>query len=312
MIGLTPAATGCRGLGTVAAGLALLACACASAHAAGYSEFLDSIEFRGFRAEASYSSDDNVTRAPASDALRDRVLGVRVSAGGAIPLSEHIRVAVQGFAGTQRFSTYTGLSNNFIGTQGDFFFRSSGEFGAPTWGAFLRTAKEEYESNLRDGYRHAFGLTALKPVTDRVQLPGALTRNISDGKSRVFDARNTSLRGSADWSLGRWDTVYLGAEYRRGDTVSTAHLTPGRADIADAVTVIRDDAYKDPTLFAYRFKASTWIMTLGYNHAFSEGQSLDFSWRLARSTPLELRGLATASENSYTANQFSVAYLARF
>jgi hypothetical protein len=304
--------TGWRGLGTVAAAFVLLAGASASARAAGYSEFLDSVEFRGFRAEASYTSDDNVTRAPTGDALRDRILGVRVSAGGVIPLSARTRVSVQGFAGTQRFSTYTGLSNNFIGTQGDFFFRSSGEFGAPTYGAFARTAKEEYESTLRDGYRHAFGVTVQKPVTDRIQVSGGLTRNISDGKSRVFDAKNTSLRGNADWSLGRWDTVYFGAELRRGDTVSTAHLTPGRADIADAVTVIPDDAYKDPTLFAYRFKASTWIMTLGYNHAFSGGHSLDFSWRWVHSKPLELRGLATASENSYSANQFSVAYLARF
>ncbi len=313
MIGpVRPAATRWRELESIAAGLALWAGACASAHAAGYSEFLDTIEFRGFRAEASYTTDSNVTRAPAGDALRDRILGVRVSSGGVIPLSTRTRVAVQGFAGIQKFGTYTGLSNNFIGTQGDFFFRSSGEFAAATYGAFARTAKEEYESTLRDGYRHAFGVTVQKPVTDRIQLFGALTRNISDGKSAVFDARSTSLRGNADWSLGRWDTVYLGAEYRRGDTVSTAPLTPGRADIADAVTVGPDDAYNNPALFAYRFKGSTWITTLGYNHAFGEGQSLDFSWRWAHSTPLELRGLATASENNYTTNQFSAAYLARF
>ena len=94
--------------------------------------------------------------------------------------------------------------------------------------------------------------------------------------------------------------------------MSTAPLTPGRADIADAVTVGPDDAYNNPALFAYRFKASIWITTLGYNHAFSGGHSLDFSWRWAHLTPLELRGLATASESSYTANQFSAAYLARF
>src|SRR5207249_10605771 len=110
------------------------------------SDFVDSIEFRGFRAEASYTTDDNVTRAPAGDALPDRILGVRVSAGGVIPLSASTRAAVQGFAGIQKFGTYTGLSNNFIGAQGDFFFRSSGEFAAATYRSFARTAKEEYES----------------------------------------------------------------------------------------------------------------------------------------------------------------------
>ncbi len=308
--------TGWRSLDTVAAWLALLAGASASAHAAGYSEFLDSIEFRGFRAEASYASDDNVTRAPASDALRDRVLGVRVSAGGAIPLSKRTRVAVQGFAGTQRFSTYTGLSNNFIGTQGDFFFRSSGEFGEPTYGAFVRTAKEEYESNLRDGYRHAFGLTALKPVTDRVQLFGALTRNISDGKSTVFDARNTSLRGNADWSLGRWDTVYLGAEYRTGDSISTVSRndpirTLGFVNTASP-NVIPDDAFTDTTRDAYRLKANTLIATLGYNRAFGEGQAVDVSWRRAQSSVQNAVAPLSGSDLRYTVNQYALAYLVRF
>jgi hypothetical protein len=298
------------------AGLALLACASAAAQAAGYSDFLDSIEFRGFRAEASYTSDDNVTRAPAGDALRDRILGARVSAGGVVPLSARTRVAVQGFAGIQKFGTYTGLSNNFIGTQGDFFFRSSGEFSAATYGAFVRMAKEEYESTLRDGYRHAFGLSVLKPMTDRIQLSGALTRNISDGKSTVFDARNTSLRGNADWSLGRWDSVYLGAEYRRGDSVSTVSRSDPIRTLGFVNTatpnIIRDDAFNDTTRDAYRLKANTLIATLGYNRAFGEGQALDVSWRRAQSSVQNAVAPASGSDLSYTVNQISVAYLARF
>jgi hypothetical protein len=302
--------------GALAAGLVLWAGACASAHAAGYAEFLDSVEFRGFRAEASYTTDSNVTRAPAGDALRDRILGVRVSAGGVIPLSTRTRAAVQGFAGTQKFGTYSGLSNNFIGTQGDFFFRSSGEFAAATYGAFARTAKEEYESNLRDGYRHAFGVTVLKPVTDRVQLSGALTRNISDGKSRVFDARNTALRGNADWSLGRWDTVYLGAEYRTGDSISTVSRndpirTLGFVNTATP-NIIQDDAFNDTPRDAYRLKAHTLIATLGYNRAFGERHALDVSWRRAQSSVLNAVAPASGSDLNYTVNQISVAYLGRF
>jgi hypothetical protein len=293
-----------------------LAGASAPAHAAGYSDFVESIEFRGFRAEASYTSDANVTRAPAGDALHDRILGVRVSAGGVIPLSTRTRASVQGFAGIQKFGTYTGLSNNFIGTQGDFFFRTSGEFGAPTYGAFLRTAKEEYESTLRDGYRHAFGVTVHKPATDRIQFFGALTRNISDGKSTVFDAKNTSLRGNADWSLGRWDTVYLGAEYRTGDSVSTVSRndpirTLGFVNTAGG-NIVQDDAFKDTTRDAYRLKATTLIATLGYNRAFGEGQALDVSWRRAQSSVQHAVAPASGSDLRYTVNQYSLAYLARF
>jgi hypothetical protein len=301
---------------SLAAGLALLAGASAPAHAAAYSEFLDSIEFRGFRAEASYTSDDNVTRAPKGDALRDQALGVRVSAGGVIPLSTRTRAGVQGFVGTQRFSKYTGLSNNFIGTQGDFFFRPSGEFGAPTYGAFIRTAKEEYDSTLRDGYRHAFGVTWLKPATDKIQLSAGLTYNITDGKSTVFDARNTSLRGNADWSLGRWDTVYFGAEYRTGDSISTVSRsdpirTLGFVNTA-APNIIQDDAFNDTTRDAYRLKARTLIATLGYNRAFGKGQSLDISWRRAQSSVQNAVAPASGSDLSYAVNQYSLAYLVRF
>jgi len=300
---------------SVALGLALSAGAPASAHAAGYSEFLDSVQFRGFRAEASYTTDSNVTRGPGGDALSDRILGVRVSAGGVIPLSTRTRASVQGFAGIQKFGTYTGLSNNFIGTQGDFFFRTSGEFGAPTYGAFLRTAKEEYESTLRDGYRHAFGVTVQKPVTDRVQLFGALARNISDGKSAVFDARSTSLRGNVDWSPGRWDTVYLGAEYRTGDSVSTVSRNdPIRTlgFVNTASKIIQDDAFNDTTRDAYRLKANTLIATLGYNRAFGERHAVDVSWRRAQSTVQNAVAPASGSDLNYTVNQISVAYLGRF
>jgi len=300
---------------SVALGLALSAGAPASAHAAGYSEFLDSVQFRGFRAEASYTTDSNVTRAPAGDALSDRILGVRVSAGGVIPLSTRTRVAVQGFAGIQKFGTYTGLSNNFIGTQGDFFFRSSGEFTAATYGAFVRTAKEEYESTLRDGYRHAFGVTVQKPLTDRVQLFGGLTRNISDGKSTVFDARNTALRGNADWTLGRWNTVYLGAEYRTGDSVSTVSRndpirTLGFVNTASAI--IQDDAFNDTPRDAYRLKARTVIATLGYNRAIDERHAVDISLRRVQSSVQNAVAPASGSDLRYTANQISVAYLGRF
>jgi hypothetical protein len=286
----------------VVAALAVLAGAPGSAHAAGP---------LSFRAEASYTSDDNVTRSKGEgEALPDTVLGAGIRANYPVPISARTRAVLQGFLGAEKFRTYSGLSRNFIGAQGDLQFRPSGEFGAPTYSAFVRTSKDAYESDLRDGYRHAFGLTVLKPATDRIQILGVLALNISDGKSTVFDTRNVSLRGNADWSLSRWDVVYLGAEYRRGDAVSTSRQTLAAVNIADAI--VQDDAFDDTTRFAYRFKAATWLATLGYNRAFGERHSLDVSWRRVQSMPLNPRDPASASELRYAVNQLSVAYLARF
>jgi hypothetical protein len=274
-------------------------------------------QFSATRAEASYTSDSNVSRANGADALRDQILGVRVSKGFLLPVSATTRAVFQGFAGGEKFRTYTGLSHNFIGGQGDFQFRSSAEFGAATYSAFFRTQVEYFESDLRDGYRHVYGVSVLKPVTDRVQFLGAIQQNISDGKSVVFDTHSSSLRGNLDWSITRWDTAYLGAEYRSGESVSTVcrNCDPIRTlGLVNTATpnIIQDDAFTDTTRDAYRLKAKTWLATLGYNHAFSGGQSLDLSWRRVQSTGQNAVAPATASDLRYTVNQYSIAYLVRF
>jgi hypothetical protein len=270
------------------------------------------------RVEASLTADDNVTRAGGSDALRDTIFGARASKGLVLPMSSRTRTLVQGFAGGEKFQKYDGLSHNFFGAQADFQFRSSGEFGAATYSAFVRTQAEYYKSDLRDGYRHAYGVTVLKPLTDRVTFLGALQQNITDGKSSVFDTQNTALRANFDWTVGTWNTFYAGAEYRKGDFVSTncrncdLNKTLGLVNTATP-NIIQDDAFTDTVRDAYRLKANIVVATLGYNRGFGSGQSLDLSWRRAQSALAQpVVAPASKSDFAYTVNQFSVAYLVRF
>ena len=270
------------------------------------------------RVEANLTADDNVTRAGGSDALRDTIFGVRASKGLILPMSSRTRALVQGFAGGEKFQKYDGLSHNFFGAQADFQFRSSGEFSAATYTAFVRTQAEYYQSTLRDGYRHAFGVTVLKPLTDRITFLGALQQNIIDGKSSVFDTQTTGLRANVDWTVGTWNTFYAGAEYRKGDFVSTncrncdLNKTLGLVNTATP-NIIQDDAFTDTVRDAYRLKANIIVATLGYNRGFGSGQSLDVSWRRAISS-LAQTAVAPASKSdfAYTVNQYSLAYLVRF
>ncbi|HEY7674261.1 MAG TPA: hypothetical protein VH867_03465 [Burkholderiales bacterium] len=268
------------------------------------------VEFTATGIEASFTSDRNVSRSSADERLSDTFFGVRVSKGFLLPVSTRSRAVFQGFAGGEKFRTYTGLSHAFIGGQGDFQYRSSAEFAAATFGAFFRTQAEYYDSELRDGYRHVFGLSVLKPVTDRMQFFGALQQNISDGKSTVFDTKSTSLRGNLDWSLGRSDTLYLGAEYRRGDIVSSGTQSLARINVADAL--VQDDAFSDQGYLAYRFQSNTWLATLGYNRAFAERHSVDISYRRVQSKPLHPSAYGSVSDVRYVVNQLSLAYLMRF
>jgi hypothetical protein len=275
-------------------------------------------EFTPARVEASVTADDNVTRAGGSDALRDTIFGLRASKGLLLPVTQRTRAIVQAFLGGEKFQKYDGLSHNYLGAQADFQFRSSAEFGAATYSAFLRTQAEYFQSTLRDGYRHAFGVTVLKPLTDRITFLGALQQNIIDGKSSVFDTQNTALRANFDWTVGTWNTFYLGAEYRKGEFVSTncracdPNKTLGLVNTA-APNIIQDDAFTDTVRDAYRLKANIIVGTLGYNRGFGSGQSLDISWRRAASSlAQEAVAPATKSDFAYTVNQYSLAYLVRF
>jgi hypothetical protein len=270
-----------------------------------------------FRVEAGYTSDNNINRGPGGDTVKDWALGVRASVSGVLPVSTHTRAIVQGFAGTERFHTTSGLSKNFIGVQGDFQYRAGGEFGRATYGAFYRIQAEDFNSTLRDGYRSALGVSVLKPWTDRINLFAALTENITDGTSEVFDTKSTSVRGNVDWALGNRNLVYLGAEYRHGDSVSSVcrncdlTRTAGLINTAGS-HIVQDDAFSDTVRDAYRIKANTWVFTLGYNLSIARGQSLDLSWRRVLSKGLNPVAPATQSDINYYVTQYSLAYLLRF
>jgi len=269
-------------------------------------------ESLGLGIEASITADDNVTRGYGDgNVLSDQFAGVSLSKTLRFPVSTHTRLSVLGFAGFNSYLEYTGLSHSYAGVQGDFQYRPSASFFAPTYAVSLRTAIEEYQSEARDSYRSSAGLSVRKSLTDQVQLSGALNYNWRDGKSVVFDTSDVALRVSADFAVTRHDTIYLGLEYRNGDIVSTGQPSTAYVDIATAI--VPDDAFKDTTRYAYKIDGSTWLLNLGYNRSFGERHALDLSWRMANATPASVVGAsAAAGRIHYTVNQFALAYLVRF
>lgn len=264
-----------------------------------------------FGAEAAYTYDDNVGRSQGeSNVLYDQFFALSVNATTSFQVSTHTRLVAGLVAGGELYDKYEGLSRFFGGIQGELQYRSSGEFGASTFGLFARAFGDAYDSELRDGYRYSAGVRVLKPLTDRIEVFAALAYNQRDGRSSVFDTKDFSARLNIDYAATRSSTFYFGAEYRNGDVVSTARPSLLLVTVADAV--VRDDAITDTERLAYRIKADTVITTLGYNLAFAERHSLDFSWRWVQSTASDSPGYGTAAKPEYTVNQYTVAYLVRF
>jgi len=264
----------------------------------------------GLRVEATATADNNVTRSKGADKLSDKSLGVGVSKSFVVPVSEYTRLSVLGTVGLERFARYAGLSKAYAGVNGEFQIRPSRDFDAPTFGLFADGRREQYRSNLRDGYRYSAGARVLQPLSTQLDLFAAVAYNWRDGKSTVFDDKDYSIRVNLDYAAGGGGTLYGGGEFRRGDTVSTAKPALAYLDVANAI--VRDDVFTDPARVSYRLRAKTIIATVGYNLPLKAGHSIDLSLRGVRSTALERPTIPGAGVIRYYDVQVGIAYLVGF
>ena len=260
--------------------------------------------------DAGLMFDSNVTRAKeAGEKLGDRIYSVNVSKSRLFPINDNVRAILTGSLSGEKFDNYYLLSRASAGIQGEIVYRPSAEFDAPTFAAFAQGSGEHYQSILRRGYRYSVGVSVRKPLTDRIELFGAISHNERYARSSVFNNRFNAVRLNADYLLSATETIYLSGEYRRGQIVSTGLPSLENIEIADVF--VQDDAYVGGRFFSYRFDGRTVLSTLGYNLGLGPRHSLDLSWRRAQSTPGFRPAFAT-SPRSYIADQYSIVYLIRF
>ncbi len=265
----------------------------------------------GINFDGGISFDNNVTRSNGpGQKLGDQILNLNMNKSEIVGLSDNSRIVVQGFIGAERFRKYTTLSRVFAGLQGNYQYRPSGDFDAPTYELTARASIDGYESTQRDGYRHALGAGVRLPLTDRIEIFTALSHNQRVATSSIFSTRDNAARINIDYTYSSKATLYATGEYRRGTVASTGLATLANVDVAELI--VRDAAFTDAARFAYRVKAETYLGTLGFNYALDEKNAIDFSWRKVKSTPFSQPTFRDAEHVSYTVNQFNLTYLFRY
>ncbi len=263
------------------------------------------------RANVGYQFDDNVTRAGAKqDQLSDQTIRFDLSKRLAFALNPHTRALLAFNLGGEKSHNFAGLSRITGGVQGTLQYRSSAAFDAPTFALFGQVAADQFQSDLRDGYRYSLGLSVQQALTDRIGVFAAVAHNQRDADNPVFNNREGSARLNLDYQINSAHTIYLDVEFRRGDNVTTTSPSTENAQIATDL-VRNDDAYPGRQLTSYRFDGKTALTTLGYNLGISAQSSLDFAWRRIRTTP-DLRGSLITVPSTYIANQYSLVLLVRF
>ena len=260
--------------------------------------------------DAGIMFDSNVTRGKlAGEKLSDRIYSVNASRSKLFEINDNMRATLTGSIGGEKFDNYYRLSRATAAMQGEIVYRPSADFDAPTFAVFAQTSAEYYQSTLRNGYRYSMGVSIRKPITDRIDLFGAVSHSERYSKSAVFNSRFNAVRLNIDYLLSSTETIYLSGEYRRGQIVSTGLPSLENLDVADVF--VQDDAYPGGQFFSYRFDGRTVLSTLGYNLGLGPRHSLDLSWRRAQSTP-GFRPVYATSPSSYIADQYSIVYLIRF
>lgn len=265
------------------------------------------------RVEAGYQWEDNLTRASAAaDRLSDHVFSVGISQSSTMLLARHLRVVLTGFAEGDRAYRYHGLDRLSAGGRGELQYRSSGAFDAPTLALFARALHDEYNSRIRSGQRYTLGLSARQSWTDRIDAFAALSWNRRNARNEVFDGRDWGARVQFDYALNGGGVLYFGPEYRRGNAVSTTGRgTAQYAAIASASAP--DDAFGRSGRVAWRLDARTVIWTIGYNLPLGSRDSLELTWRHARSTAfVPAAALYGGDAPRYRVNRYWLFYLLRF
>ncbi len=253
--------------------------------------------------------DDNVTRAnEGGSKLADRSYSVNLNQPLIIPIADHERTLLTGSVDGELFDLNKGLNRISAAVHGELQYRSSAEFGSPTFAFFANISADQYQSYLRDGFRYSAGILLRQTLTDRIRLFAAVAHNERSSKSVVFDNKDNFARIDLDYALGS-GTLYLGGEYRRGDiVVSGAELWS--TNNSNAYT--QDDAFADPEIYSFRFYGTTVLSTLGYNLKIGPRNSMDISWRRATSSVNYVTPALGNATLSYVANQYTAVYLVRF
>jgi hypothetical protein len=260
-------------------------------------------------ASGTVTLDDNVTRGfNTADKLADTLYTFSASETFTRIVSKRHLLSLIAYADSYTYQNNSGLNELSAGLQAEYQFAANAEFGSPTYGIFARGALDNYNSDLRNGTHHTFGVDFRKTLTDSINLFSTLTDNTRTANSAVFNTHDDSALLNLDYLLANNKTIYLTGEYRKGDVVSIGHPSIQAVEISSWFA--NDDAFSTAGLFAYRLKAVTNIYTLGYNLSFGPKDSIDISMRRVISTPDQQARVGQAVR--YIDNQYSLSYLLAF
>jgi hypothetical protein len=162
-------------------------------------------------------------------------------------------------------------------------FALTSSFTSPIYSLGARIGGREFDTEMRDASFVALSANLSKWITNTINMTTGVGLNAQESKSEVFDTSEARIFINLDTNFSKNDLVYTTLTYITGDTVSSATPSLGIINVAEAIEA--DDAFGgiEANQFAYRLKADTVVLTLGYNRIFTPDLSFDVSARFVES-----------------------------
>jgi hypothetical protein len=204
------------------------------------------------------------------DKRNDEAVETAVSAGFALPVGErHLWSATADLKGVV-WQHLTGLSHVAAGASTSFRTRLGLGADAPWIRLAGSFAREEYDFDLRDGFRYRIGPSIGKRFWERldVRLEYTFEEFIADhGKQilarlpgDVFDLQSHTFAVRTDFFVTKTIALFASYAWRDGDVVSTS---PRNATVFNASSAVTDDPVFGSRAFAYKVAATVQIMSAG-------------------------------------------------
>lgn len=228
------------------------------------------------RGDLAAGHDSNVANAGVSaDQRSDLFAEASFSANRLYAAGLFVSLELEALLRARAYRDYPRLSHVAPGGLLRVNYRPGGGFHTPTLSGWSSYEHRKARSDLREGSIHRLGVSLRQPLTTRLtgRLNGHYTWRRAD--NAVFEYEFGTVGLELVWEPASGLVLHAGATRREGGLVSGSRDDP---DLKNASRDwLADDAFAEAAeeQLVYRLRASVTQYTMGVNHSFRNGTSLD-------------------------------------
>ena len=234
---------------------------------------------------AAYNS--NLTRAQAPDDHRsDRWIEVALSIGRYLAFDGYRGATVAVDLRADRHDRFRGLDVLAIGASASYRRKFALGLDAPYAVVAATIAREDFEADVRDSNRYELRAELGRRLDERIDVAAGVAYDRRDADTNlpivpgfsgaIFDLRGVSGYARAELAIASAWAAGLRTGVRRGDVESTSQRGPQVFRASDAIA--DDPAFRDPALFGYRLRGTTWSVAANLSFAIDDRSTIDVAW----------------------------------